>query len=113
MKREIKFRGKGSDGKWYHGNSLINTKTGCSIVDFDDNYYNVYSETVGQFTGLHDKNGKKIYEGDIVKTGRVNQYVFFSKGNFVLELGDYLSDCYKNIEVVGNIHDNKELLKTE
>lgn len=106
--RQIIFRGKRKDnGKWVYG---FYAENGCVIP------YEVDSETVGQFTGLCDKNGKKIFEGDIVKClsleyGYVNKEVYYSegKGKFVLHScgTDYEFDEYINFEVVGDIYDDK------
>lgn len=67
--REIKFRGKRlRDGKWVYGFFRIDDYN--LIIAIDGNFiveYKVNPETVGQFTGLHDKNGKEIFEGDIVE----------------------------------------------
>ena len=89
------------------------------------NKYAVKSETVGQFTGLTDKNGKKIFEGDIVRcismTDMANMVVIFEDGEFRMVLcekykdyipgcGFYAIRCFDK-EVIGNIHDNPELLE--
>ena len=139
--RDIIFRGKRlNDGEWIEG-SL------CTTIPSDENFYTisyfdfegyyieekVIPETVEQYTGLTDKNGKKIFEGDIVSTkyklGRGGYYVFEVYYNenlcqFALTInsGSYtknkqydwlqLTSLKANkVEVIGNIHDNPELLK--
>ncbi len=108
--REIKFRGKRSlDGEWIYGdiitNSLINGKKGYYIIDEHNDIskdtngkinmeiMEVIPETIGQFTGLYDKDGKEIYEGDILhhKCKRNHELVVetvskvqFSNGAFVI-----------------------------
>ena len=124
--REILFRGKSVyTDKWITG-YYIGTGT---IVKHGDEQYSVDPETVGQFTGLTDKNGKKIFEGDVVvaelKSGTYQgfswgkQKVVFWRGAFCLEsrtgektpLGSYSPAVL--FKVIGNIHDNPELLEVE
>lgn len=118
--REILFRGKqDSNGKWVYGDYHTDS---CYIYDCKDSIaYKVIAETVGQFTGLCDKNGKKIFEGDIVEAvgstlTAVAQY-FPEEGAFMLyckerHFVDYLGTIeMSKIEIIGNVFDNPELLK--
>lgn len=124
--REYLFRGKMiANGKWSEGNLLV-TKQGCCITPNATvlgSYGAVDPETVGQYTGLTDKNGTKIFEGDIVKYGDTVHNVVFEQRNGTAYFGlvystlETLSFGYyqdlKQIEVIGNIYDNPELMKDE
>lgn len=134
--REILFRGKRSDGEWAFGSLLKVTFDGTTYnLIFADNFLFVFGqakamehaavipETVGQFTGLLDKNGKKIFEGDIVNVLQGKDKgvasVGFENGTFMLyprtgniyerSLWAYWYNDWE-VEIIGNIHDNPELL---
>jgi uncharacterized phage protein (TIGR01671 family) len=149
--REILFRGKTGKGKWIYGHYCPCVVSGfpalpCIIGKerLDNGCWEpiqVIPESVGQFTGLTDKNGKKIFEGDIVKVTYIekreyqgvkydSEYAFIEQviyseemACFVLQLDNDGLSMYrpfldlnlptkiKEIEVIGNIHDNPELLR--
>ena len=120
--REIKFRGKLShSGEWVIGNLII-AKNGNPyiipsaifeidghhlIIDSDSPFW-VIPETVGQFTGLTDKNEKEIFEGDIVRGGIYLAYEVKWDNE---ECGWNIGQSVKSFEICGNIHDNPELIK--
>lgn len=118
--REILFRGKRVDnGEWETG-SLVIIRGGCSdeqvfITDKMTGYLTpVIPETAGQFVGTVDKNGKKICEGDIVKFGNnayeirfIEKYSRFAGTNAHCVFASFL---LKNSEIIGNVHDNPELM---
>jgi uncharacterized phage protein (TIGR01671 family) len=127
MNREIKFRGLSFDKGWIYGN-LIKSDQNTWIRESDYYNFKVKAETVGQFTGLHDKNGKEIYEGDIVycqtKYGKAKAIIKFIDGKFVAYWDSILTHpqnghciaCYeinKRFEVIGNIYEDIELLGGE
>ena len=140
--REILFRAKRKgNGEWVEGNygEYYNgeKKVSCISIPSKETIsgslcYDVIPETVGQYTGTTDKNGTKIFEGDIVKgkseyfgNGSLNQkaVVLYDRGQFLLSFGETLEECKQlndfevvgvwsgDVEVIGNIHDNPELLK--
>ena len=139
--REILFRGKRCDnGEWVQGDLLHPDLygNGYSIEDFTkdkNNCFDVIPETVGQYTGLTDKNGKRIFEGDIVHLTDIryenewkavvvfgNPYCQYGWGwnlqyigkkpqiNTDILLWVEMEDVQVYCEVIGNIHDNPEML---
>lgn len=146
--RITKHRGKREDnGEWVYGafypikdedvSFIINN---CKSIDFDDddttfNGHKVHKKSVGQFTGLHDKNGKEVFEGDVLQLkkldGSVLLYKIFSvKGGFAFNA--HQDDFHKpqsqiyfyestsdmqnsgfisTLEIIGNIFENPELVK--
>ena len=136
--REILFRGKGdkkyNDGMWYFG-VPIRCDDGDWQICTNNSKRVVIPETIGQYTGVTDKNGKRIFEGDIVKYKEAckfgdndemeeaeEQYlctniVEFENGRFFplpqrCDCEDYFfSYGSYDFEVVGNVHDNPELLR--
>ena len=129
MERVIKFRGafvyKNNDGtfSWICGDLRPKYIENKSIIYNHGVGFEVLSGTVGQFTGLYDKNGTEIYEDDIVHLDSWSpEYmkIAFIEGAFCLadKDGNFLGDIHyiqhagvNQCEVVGNIYDNPELLK--
>lgn len=119
--REILFRGKRVyNGEWAYG-SLILWKDGDAEICVssteereEQSKFIVHPETVGQYTGLTDKNGEKVFDGDILEAITGNPVGEPIVVNVVVNLDDYelmwdIEHSYE-IEVIGNIHDNPELL---
>lgn len=143
--REILFRGKTPGGEWVEGYLIVFPKSKrtkimvWSVADLDFDAIEVIPETVGQFTGLADKNGKRIFDGDIIKwrwwfdvyMGRSVSHLwrvdwsaesglilFVDSPTTKARLSIHNSAGDRNMdnkigkfEVVGNIHDNPELLE--
>lgn len=116
MNREIKFRGKDLvDNRWVYG-GIGEDRNNNVIILPKENWAKggiVDKNTIGQFTGLHDKNGYEIYEGDIVVINGQIYEVVYNKGMFVIEVKGCGYIPLKNAvcQVRGNIHDNPELLE--
>ncbi|MEE1301624.1 MAG: YopX family protein [Bacteroidales bacterium] len=138
--REILFRGK-REGipEWIFGTGLLYDEVNTWIVNnpigkaiaFGETRDVVRLETIGQYTGLTDKNGKKIFEGDIVwfedespsnyeyhdctemRCGAIEygDNCFYITNRIAVEMEDLIYDGKLDVEVIGNIHDNPELLK--
>lgn len=132
--REVLFRGKRVvNGKWVEGfmysqHFPLEFRDDFYIRCYDTDYL-VIPETVGQYTGLTDKNGKRIFEGDIVRYGtntdradnkEIYEVVFETRGGsgyFGIRISEIETwqFCFevpaKLMEVIGNIHDNPEILK--
>lgn len=138
MSREILFRGKRTyNKKWIEGSLVVDYAGNTYIVweyetvkgaMISSKTINVYPETVGEYTGLTDKNGKKIFEGDIVickkeicgnfidscvEIGFVEMkhgaFGLHRKQGYYRPFKDWLEDY--EYEMIGNIHDNPELLE--
>ncbi len=138
--REILFRGKRTDtGEWVEGfysckpcilgyehiitsYEEIKREPVISTICYQTHYNDVIPETVGQYTGLTDRNGKKIFEGDIVKNeyekGHYQYFkIFYCNRTYMWQGANkygMLSKVYQmlgTLEVIGNIHDNPALLE--
>lgn len=127
--RENLFHGKRKDnGEWVDGYYCVfngvshRIYTGYAETDCGEyypDYYEVIPETVGQYTELPDKNGKNIFEGDIIRdteTSDVGEIYFDTDtARFVIEFEKMIVDFdnYNNgdVEVIGNIYDNSELME--
>lgn len=134
MNREILFRGKTTNGEWVNG--LLSISQGYNSQPEKGYYisnkagqpwaYQIRPETVGQYIGLKDKNGKMIFEGDIVRYEDFSNGAYFNlndgrdiqpRGTAEIRISelhegiDYLPGCGKikgnELEIIGNIHDEE------
>ena len=122
--REILFRGKRTDnGEWIYGlpHYILDDEIEfiCVTGKIYPNCFKVIPETVGQFTGLVDKNGVRIFEGDIVRAFTRFSEIYVSSvayhdGTFWFKNWSWTKFLFKfeKVEVIGNIHDNPELFET-
>ena len=128
--RTIKFRGKTKQGEWvigyYVGKSSLdevailpppNVNYDIGYINDSECYYCI-ADTLGQFTGLYDCDGKEIYEGDILDFNGLTVEVRFVRGAFAFLVNGYLDDelygdCRTDLfaKVIGNVYENPELLK--
>lgn len=128
--RKIKFRGRSlKDKAWYFGDMEYNPAANFArIRSYDEDgcdigQHRVDPDTIGQFTGLCDKNGREIYEGDIVRLNVGAFQVCFNKDRCQFEFrrslldGGYIDKLWREncdlYEVIGNIYDNSEITKTK
>ncbi len=132
MNRQHIYRGKRLDyGTFVEGDLFYRNDTPCIMlatdIDGGFDWVEVHPDTVDEFTCLTDRNGKNIYEGDIVKIdGKYTRYVVYSgehtafcamryidkqQSEFTGTLGDGYDNYKRQYEVVGNIYDNPELLE--
>ena len=125
--RKILFRGKRTDtGEWVYGAYLPKSGMICTEKTYPNStlYIDLFvdRDTVGQFTGMTDKDGKMIFEGDIVNGHNslhedrpIYRVVYKRNGFYHMDEDDvaWHPDNIEKVKVIGNIHDNPELLEEE
>ena len=118
MKREIIFRGKTFDNKWIEGylfKSWENNYILWGTTNGTPNMTEIQSNTIGQYVGMDDIQGNRIFENDIVKTRDGIGYVKFNKSTLRYEIITnhwdlHFDEIGSEIEIIGNTYDNGDLL---
>lgn len=135
---KVRLDGTPVDGNWVYGGVAQFNEERAIIYQTEPEFhkFSVYADTVGQYTGLTDKNGKKIFDGDIVHAVYQSNYVGCENIDYGIGIVKYCDSYYggasyqidivgevgsrvftasleRGVEVIGNVHDNPELLKGE
>ncbi len=117
---KVRLDGSPVESSWFYGSGVFQTQGDFSIIYQSEPVFckhSVYSDTVGQYTGVTDKNGTKIFEGDILRDddAEENGIVVFEEGEFCVVFGNVeaygIADIAYSCYVRGNIYDNPELLE--
>lgn len=115
--REIIFKGKTVNGnEWVCGYPIYHQDSKQYRIEFGESSFDVYQESICQYTGFKDKHGNYIYEGDICHNiDGVFRVVWDEiKGAFIMRFADgdelYMEEMWDDTEIIGNVYDNKDLM---